>query len=311
MKLDYNILWVDDRIKERPFQKILGETKGFLLDQYFDCNIIEAEDFNEFVKIFSNKKEFDIIITDYSLNEGTFGSQVIDFVRDSQHNFTEIFFYSANDNVKDVKLFSNNRITFFQLTGGDYKELENEIIEVINQTIKKFQHIVSMRGMIIQETSSLDVSMSDLATRVLKIDLANFIKKNPEINFDRIIAGFFESIQKNAREKCTKVYSNKLKEVIKDDVVFNTGEKINIIGLFIDELNKNGFQLENFTDDYKLSINKVRNNFAHAVLEMDPNTGREFFKKGDFTFSEESCKVIRKNIIKHKENLDNLQVLIE
>jgi len=311
MKLDYNILWVDDRIKERPFQKILQQTKVFLLDQYFKCNITEAEDFNQFKDFFSSATEFDIIITDYSLNEGTFGSQVIDFIRDSQHNFTEIFFYSANSDLKDIKLFSNNRITFFQLTGGDYKELETEILEVINQTIKKFQHIVSMRGMIIQETSSLDVSMSDLAIKVLKSDLINFIEKNPKIEFEKIAKGFFESIQKNASEKYKKAFSNKLSDVLKDDVIFNTGEKINIIGLFIDELIEKGFKLDKFTDDYKLSINKVRNNFAHAVLESDPDTGRQFFKRGDYTFDADSCKDIRKNILKHTTNIENLQSIIK
>ncbi len=311
MKLDYNILWVDDRIKERPFQRILEQTKVFLLDQYFKCNIIEAEDYNQFKEKFSSKTEFDIIITDYSLNEGTFGSQVIDFIRDSQHNFTEVFFYSANSDLKDIKLFSSNRITFFQLTGGDYKELENEILEVINQTIKKFQHIVSMRGMIIQETSTLDVSMSDLAVKVLKSDLVNFIEQNPTVQLEKILKGFFDNIQKNALEKHTKAFSNKLSNVIKDDIIFNTGEKINIIGLFIDELIEKGFKLDKFTDDYKSSINKVRNNFAHAVLESDPDTGRQFFKKGDFTFDEESCRDIRKSILKHKDNIENLQQLIK
>jgi CheY-like chemotaxis protein len=219
MKLDYNILWVDDRIKERPFQKILRQTKEFLLDQYFNCNIVEAEDYNEFVEIFSTKKEFDIIITDYSLNDGTFGTQVIDFIRDSQHNFTEIFFYSAKDNVKEAKLFNNNRITFYQLTGGDYKELENEILEVINQTIKKFQHIVTMRGMIMHETSSLDLIMDQLVTSYINN------QKNRD-NADLILPPIITEIQKNAKEKYDKAFSNNSYKILKDNVLFSASQKI-------------------------------------------------------------------------------------
>lgn len=270
MKLNYDILWIDDKIKERPFQKILDETKRFLLDQYFNCNIIEAEDFNEFVEIFTNKKEFDIIITDYSLNEGTFGSQVINFIRDSQHNFTEIFFYSAKDNVKEAKLFNNNRITFFQLTEGDYKELENEILEVINQTIKKFQHIVTMRGMIMNETSSLDV------------DFLNILKS---------------VISKEKTEEILKVIKDKYKS---SNIDFNS--KIDLVNEIDDILIKIGStqrwralvrnlpksEMWSILTEYEKEVIKVRNNFAHAELKIDEETGIQYFedKKGGKPFND-------------------------
>ncbi|WP_394760264.1 hypothetical protein [Flavobacterium sp.] len=254
MKLDYNILWVDDRIKERPFQKILGETKGFLLDQYFNCNIIEAEDFNEFVEIFSKKKEFDIIITDYSLNEGTFGSQVIDFIRDSQHNFTEIFFYSANDNVKDVKLFSNNRITFFQLTGGDYKELEDEILAVITQTIKKFQNIVAMRGMIMNEVSNLDAQMLEIVeTYTSKTEHQKIVNRV----LDELISFHKEKLEKSEKYK----KNNNFGKVLSEPILFSSSQRASAIEEIADSIG-----ITNFINEFRINIIKVRNEFAHAVF---------------------------------------------
>ena len=49
--------------------------------------------------------------------------------------------------------------------------------------------------------------------------------------------------------------------------------------------------------------------FAHAILEKDEKTGREYFKHSEdgITFDEDFCKTIRKNINKHKQNLDDLQ----
>jgi hypothetical protein len=300
MKLDYNILWVDDRIKDRPFQKILEDTKEFLLNQYFNCNIIETEDFNEFKKEFSNKKEFDIIITDYSLNDGTFGNQVINFIRDSEHNFTEIFFYSANNKVKDIKLFNNNRITFFQLTEGDYKELGSEITEVINQTIKKFQHIVSIRGMIMHETSSLDVIMNCI--------VKNYIEdtKNKE-NIDKILPEIFLEIQKNAKEKCDRAFSNKPNKILGDNVLFNASQKIFALGKILEIIEQ-----YDFSKDYNQEIIWYRNQFAHAEIFVNEN-GKECFKikvdgkDEELIFDEKLCRKIRENIIKHKENLENLQ----
>lgn len=70
--------------------------------------------------------------------------------------------------------------------------------------------------------------------------------------------------------------------------------------------------LTDFSIDYKNEINNVRNKFAHAVLLKDDN-GREFFKSGEdgMTFDKELCKKIRKNINKHKDNLDELNSRIE
>jgi CheY-like chemotaxis protein len=297
MKLNYDILWVDDRIKERPFQKILNETKEFLLNQYFNCKIIEAEDFNEFREIFSKTKEFDIIITDYSLNEGTFGNQVIDFIRDSQHNFTEIFFYSANNNVKDIKLFSNNRITFYQLTGGDYKELESEIIEVINQTIKKFQNIIAMRGMIMNEVSSLDAQMLQIVeSYISKTDHQNIIDRV----LSELISFHKEKLEKSERYKD----KNNFSKVIAEPILFSSSKRASAI-----EEITNSIGEANFINEFRTNIIKVRNDFAHAVFVKDEETGREYFKdkKDGIDFNEEKCKEIRKNINIHKINLDNLQ----
>jgi CheY-like chemotaxis protein len=297
MKLDYNILWVDDRIKDRPFQKILNETKEFLLNQYFNCNIIEAEDFNEFVEIFSKEKEFDIIITDYSLNEGTFGSQVIDFIRDSQHNFTEIFFYSANDNVKDVKLFSNNRITFFQLTGGDYKELEDEILAVINQTIKKFQNIVAMRGMIMNEVSNLDAQMLEIVqTYTSKTEHQKIIDRV----LDELISFYKEKLEKSEKYK----KNNNFGKVLSEPILFSSSQRASAIEEIADSIG-----ITNFINEFRINIIKVRNEFAHAVFVKDEKTGREYFidKKDGVDFNEDKCKDIRRNINIQKGNLDNLQ----
>lgn len=300
MKLNYDILWVDDRIKERPFQKILLETKGFLLDQYFNCNIIEAEDFNEFKVIFSEKKEFDIIITDYSLDEGTFGSQVIDFIRNSQHNFTEIFFYSANSDLKDVKLYSNNRITFFQLTGGDYKELENEIIEVINQTIKKFQNVVAMRGMIMNEVSNLDAQMLEIVeTYTSKAEHQNIIDRV----LDELICFYKEKLEKSEKYK----KNNNFNKVLSEPILFSSSQRASAI-----EEITNSIGITNFINDFRINIIKIRNEFAHAVFVKDEETGREYFKdkKDGIDFNEDKCKDIRRNINIQKGNLDNLQAKI-
>ncbi|MEY2792437.1 MAG: hypothetical protein RJA76_429 [Bacteroidota bacterium] len=287
MKLDYNILWVDDRIEERPFQRILESTKEYLINENFNCQIISAKEYNEFIERYKSQNEFDLIITDYTLNNGTLGNQVIDYVRDNEHNNTEVFFYSAQTDINDIKLFSNSRITFFQLTEGDYKELEHEIFDVIHQTIKKFQHIIAMRGMIMNETSSLDIEFTEILENIITSD---------------------ENALKKIRDRYKKFNSDNIEkadDLLLNELLYKIGASHRWKGL------KENIAKDDFHQillDYEKDIIITRNKFAHAILQED-ETGRKYFKdkQDGIDFNDDACKIIRQNILKHKSNLTNLR----
>lgn len=321
MKLNYNIIWIEDKFSDkddsegRIFYGIKEEVKTFLENQFFNIEKFDvAVDFEKFTAIFDSAKEYDLIITDLSLNDGTTGTQVIDYVRDKKQDSTEILFYSANQKVREQKLTNSNRITYFELT-GDYKDLRDTIENLINLTIKKFQHIVSMRGMIMHETSSLDVSLSKIAKKILEDnELVKIKEKYPNYNVENIKNLFLDNLIKNTKEKSNKAQEKKLKNILKDNVLFSSGEKNNVISYFIDELIKNGADITNFTENYKKFIS-TRNDFAHAELSTDEN-GKQFFKKGEdgkegVIFDEDKCKQIRKDIITHKENIKILEDLVK
>lgn len=299
MKLDYNIVWIDDKSDTRPFQSMKQSVNKYVDEQFFNCSIQVFEDFDEFKDSFDDKLVYDLIITDLSLSNDTTGKQVIDFVRENKHNHTEIFFYSANKNIREINLVNFNRITFFQLSTENYRELENEIKDLIALTIQKFQHIVAMRGMIMHETSSLDSQMLD----IIKIAL-----KNKDVNFSELSVQIYDELNGLYNQKIDFVNEcrtkSNFKELTKDNFVFSAEYKIKTLGQILNSLQK-----EDFSGKYKSEINSIRNKFAHAILEKDPNTGREYFKHGEsgLTFDEELCKKIRKDINKHKTNFDNLQ----
>lgn len=303
MKLNYNIIWVDDKIDTRPYLSIKQNLFDFVNNEFFNCEIQEAEDFNEFQNLFVEDKTYDLIITDLSLNNGSTGKQVIDFIRDNKHNHTEIFFYSANTQLRQQELINSNRITFYQLTEGNYNELKNEIIELVKLTISKFQNIVSMRGMIMQETSNLDTKM---------LEIINSAIDNDKIDLDETAISIYDQLSKLFKKKNEIVIEcrdkSNFKKLTKDNFIFSADYKIQTIKKiieFFDEIN-------DFSDDYKFEINNIRNKFAHAILETD-GKGRQFFSYKDegITFDENLCKEIRRNIIKHTENLETLQSLIK
>lgn len=294
MKINYNIIWVDDKIDNKPFKRLIDRIKLFLSEQFFDVEIEVAEDFDEFKAIFVPRKEYDLIITDLNLNDSK-GSEIINYIRKDKNLLTEVFFYSANADVSNVDLVNSSRISFFRLDDHNlYTELQKKIEEVISLTIAKFEHIVSMRGMIMHETSVLDEQSFEM---VCKYITSNDDEVREQL-YDELIS-FFER-KFNLSSKCKK--NNNINNVIKDPLLLSSAQRANVLSAIIE---KKGFA--NFIDEFKKEVINVRNQFAHAVLEIDAN-GREFFrnKKEDIDFNSDYCKVIRRNIIKHKNNLDNL-----
>jgi len=296
MKLNYKIIWVEDKINERPFQSLINAIKSFLTDKFFDVLFETAEDFEDFKNKFDQSGTFDLIITDYSLNE-SHGSEVIDFIRMDKNILTEVFFYSANPNLRNVPLANSSRISFYTLEGmGYHNRLLSKIEELIALTISKFEHIVSMRGMIMHETSSLDMQMLDIINKSLS---------NAKINFDELAVKIYDDLnalydEKNKLvNKCRE--SNKFKKLTKDPFVFSADYKIRTLGQILNSLN-----IADFSEEYRDEINSIRNKFAHAILLRDDATGREYFKYGEdgVTFDENLCRKIRKDINKHKINFD-------
>lgn len=296
MKLDYNIIWVEDKIETRPFVSLRENLKKYLEDEFFNVKIEFAEDFEGFKKKYETTDVFDLIITDLNLNE-SHGNEVIDFVRDEKHLLTEIFFYSANSDILDTKLINSSRITYHKMDEANaYRELGSSITELVNLTISKFQHIVTMRGMIMHETSSLDLKMENIVKKQIN---------NPELSdsIKPVLDTIFDSIFANASEKYKKAEKRKAKEILSDNVLFNSSQKIFALGEILNIMKE-----ENFSEDYINQIILIRNQFAHSELIKDGD-GREFFKvKGEeIYFDKDLCRSIRKNINTHFININRIE----
>ena len=294
MKIDYKVIWIDDKFEEEesPFTDIRDYLVDYLkTEHYFQVDIKTFENVENFKKAVL-KDDFDLIITDYHLNDGKLGSEVIDFVRRENNISTEIFFYSAKQDLGvDTKLINNNRVTFYTLTGNSYRDLRSEIKNLIDLTLRKFNHIVAMRGMIMHETSNLDEKSLEIVNEYFEkksdADISNAL-------FDEIISFHREKLGK--AEKYKK--NSRLEKIIGDPVAFSATQRANTLSNIID---KEGFV--NFIADYKKEILLVRNQFAHAILDEEKQV---FRTKGGEEFNEDLCKKIRKDINIHIINIDNL-----
>lgn len=295
MKIEYKIIWIDDKFEEddTPFTDIKDYISRYLTEEhFFNVQINTYENVDKFKEAIL-KDEFDLIITDYHLNDGELGSEVIDFIRRENNISTEIFFYSAKKDLGvDNKLINNNRVTFYTLTGSNYRELQSEIKSLIDLTLKKFNHIIAIRGMIMHETSELD-------EKSLELVAGYFEKRNDQevkdALFDEIISFHkrkFEGAEKSKR-------NSRIDQIVNDPVAFSANQRANTLSKIIDKE-----ELFNFISDYKEDIIKVRNEFAHATLDPQNKVLRT---KGGREFNEALCKKIRKDINIHIKNIEDLR----
>src|SRR5690606_10401302 len=148
--------------------------------------------------------------------------------------------------------------------------LGTSIIALINLTISKFQHIVTMRGMIMHETSDLDVSIQEILKWIIKNGDTNTI---------------INSIKKK-KIKSTEEFLKKRIDHFDclDEFLMNIGADHRLRGL-IRNLPNNEVRLK--LETYKSEIIDIRNQFAHATLDLDNNT---FKTKGGKEFNKELCK---------------------
>ncbi len=296
MKLNYKIIWVEDKIDTRPFLSLISSVKSHLTNEFFNVSIDTAEDFEEFITKYDSGQIYDLIITDLNLNE-SHGNEVIDFLRDEKHVLTEIFFYSANSELSNIKLINSSRITFHQLDGQDYhKQLQNSIIELIDMTISKFQNIVTMRGMIMQETSSLDLRMEE----IVRLQLRN---SKLEKHISPLKEKILDKIHQSAEEKYKKSINRKFNEILKDNVMFNSSQKIFALGEILTIMEE-----ENFANNYLEDVVLIRNQFAHSELKINAD-GKEFFKvkNEELIFDKALCKKIRQNLNKYFIKIKNIE----
>jgi len=297
MKIDYKILWLDNEIEAFIEDEFIPEIEEHLFAKGFNPIIVTTKNVTDFYSKLDDS--YDLILTDFHLNDAD-GSQVIEEIRKADRSiFTEILFYTAKADLKDTDKIS--RVSFLETnkkTGSHQEVVISEIIKLINLTIKKFEHIVAIRGMIMHETSSLDIIMANL----VKSFLDNPTNKD---KIEDILKDIFSEIQVNAKEKYDKAVSNKTKIILKDNVLFNASQKVKALGKILKNL-----EMDDFSEDYENEIIWYRNKFAHAEIFKN-EAGKDYFKvkvegkDDELIFDEEMCGAIRRNIIKHKLNLNN------
>lgn len=286
MKLNYNILWIDDTPKWvesiQPALKEHFDELGYRLNITLEkngANVVEA----------IKNPELDLIIVDFQLPKVT-GKDLIETIR-KKHVLVEIVFYSQAGNPKDKFETAPDGVYF-----TSREDAEERITAVIDLTLKKAQDINNIRGLVIAETIDLEAKLGDVLVqcfgergtlfreRLLDPEMAlfDFGKK------DRLLQG---------------ILKDRITELNKQVADGKGGE----------QAKKQVAALKELKAVYKLFPDEVihpRNTMAHVEKQWDEN-GKCILKsrvKGHrpICVDHEWCMKARKDLIKHMDNLHEI-----
>ena len=304
MKIKYSILWLDDQIDEFIDDEFVDQIKMYLEDEGFEPNVITVSKSQDLFSQLSD--DWDLILTDYNMTDKN-GANVIREIREKSI-LTEILFYTAQKEWEDVERI--DRVSFLQtskIVGTHHEIVVDEAKRLIGLTIKKFQNIVAMRGMIMHETSSLDAQIDNIVHKYLMCQEVECEKCPNKNKCEPISECVMTKMHSHINEKFNIVKKKNFKKIKKDTFLYSADYKRIVLGKLLEM-----HELEDFSSSYKDDIINIRNKFAHAVLLYNENTGKQYFenKQESIIFDNELCRDIRKNIRKYKERIDKLEQYI-
>ncbi len=299
MRLEYNILWIDNDIEDYIDNGEVNKIKLFLEDLGFEPNIITINDEAELDNHLHTHK-YDLILSDFNLNATT-GDEIIEKIRNEKGFSTEILFYTAKSNFRDnpevkERLAFMDRITFHSNRDTFLDKLE----KLIQLTLDKLLELNATRGLITAATSELDVEIEEIY--YLLIDSITDADLKPKI--EKIFKTDYKEIKRNLIKKCQSQRDNHVGDY---KLYFSQSEAFRKWDILKELISLNApeeFNLTLFKEYFKEVID-VRNKFAHAKAELIEGRMvlRGHFGQVGFQYDNEACIQIRKNLIGHKKNI--------
>lgn len=155
MRLDFNVLWVDDqpdRIRSLidAIERRM-EAQGFLFKPTLCRSIDEVQ---QLVGDTIFKDEIDLILVDWDLGGGVEGQDAIAATRDAVA-YKDVVFYSAMKPAEELRQLASDR----QLEGiycATRENLVEEVIGVFDSLVKKVLDLDHTRGIVMGATSDID-----------------------------------------------------------------------------------------------------------------------------------------------------------
>jgi CheY-like chemotaxis protein len=297
MRLDFNVLWVEDLQDEVQDQKERLETlirkEGFRLRVKFASSVEEATTFIS-DSVFGD--HVDLILMDYNLGAGPNGDVGLVQIR-GMLPYKEMIFYSAQaNNLRDLLKASNVEGVYL----SDRNDLPGTAEGIFQTLVKKVLDIDHSRGIVMGATSDIDHFVNDCIVAVFK--LSNDDVRNGALT---AVLKRMKEIRERFEETAKEIEAIKdVSELFDKHAVYSSVDRLNLLrkllklaGLHQDK--------EGAMKKYISETVPLRNNLAHVRVKIDGFSRKLIDLKGKELTSDE-MKKLRLELLEHQEIFESL-----
>lgn len=154
MRLDFNVLWVDDQPKAVDAQ--ITRIKTRMADEGFNFNPTQCKSMAEVEALIAGnvfQDEIDLILVDWDLGGGVHGQDVIELIRQVAQ-YKDVVFYSAQTQANLRQQVFDKKLEGIYCTTRE--DLVEEVLGVFESLVKKVLDLDHTRGIVMGATSDID-----------------------------------------------------------------------------------------------------------------------------------------------------------
>lgn len=262
MRLDFNVLWVDDQ----PNQ-LIGQSKAVgarMREQGFEFSPIFLQTLDavqEQVRDQVFVDEVDLILVDWNLGAQLEGQDVIAEIRRKIH-YKDVIFYSSYTNVKELR-----KHAYEVGAEGVYCASKNvivdEIMEAFEALIKKVLDLDHTRGIVMGATSDIDEMVIDCLSGINRnSDAANQKKLSDKAK--KIISTRIKETQKKANALAN---ADSVVSMLEAHALFTANDRLRVLKAALEEEAYAAYKtLRSGLSNYINKVVPIRNDLGHVVL---------------------------------------------
>lgn len=306
MNTKFKILWFEDEVSWFNMERL--RINAILKEYYLIPEIVRknGDDF-DIAEMISNN--YDLILMDYKLAEGTTGDTIVSAIR-GNNILTDVLFYSSEEhNMLSAITKQMPPIDGVYLTKRDYKVFTEKVQNLIGKIVRRSEDIVNLRGFVMDGASDFEVRIKEILNNVwnkFNNDEKDVLEKAVKKTIDK-------NEQRNQNTK-RKVFEEKLlfPSAVNEKYFFSHSDRLYLlekaIAILIDNYDfTEEEEFNSFKSKYEKDISHYRNALSH---KKSTDNAIEITKGNWVPLDEELHKKMRRNLNRYNELIEKLEEFI-